>query len=82
MLGLVTTDNEALVSCLGDPQRTVPGFHELLRRGAAALDAIRAGLHAGDAAVREGCCRLLDHPVTRTASSGRGPGPPGPCASG
>jgi hypothetical protein len=63
VLGFVRTDNEALVSCLGDPQRTVAAYHELLRRGAEALDAIRAGLHSGDAAVREGCCRLLDHLV-------------------
>jgi HEAT repeat protein len=63
MLGFVRTDNEALVRSLGDPQRTVPAYQELLRRGPHALDAIRAGLHHGDAAVREGCCRLLDHLV-------------------
>jgi HEAT repeat protein len=63
MLGFVRTDNEALVLSLGDPQRTVPAYRELLRRGPHALDAIRAGLHHRDAAVREGCCRLLDHLV-------------------
>jgi HEAT repeat protein len=63
MLGFVRTDNEALVSSLGDPQRTAPAYRELLRRGPHALDAIRAGLHHMDAAVREGCCRLLDHLV-------------------
>ncbi|MEU9170592.1 HEAT repeat domain-containing protein [Streptomyces sp. NPDC048420] len=63
MLGFVRTDNEALVSCLGDPQRAVAAYHELLRRDAAALTAVRAGLRDANAAVREGCCRLLDHLV-------------------
>ncbi|MFE7194580.1 HEAT repeat domain-containing protein [Kitasatospora sp. NPDC057541] len=38
-------------------------YRELLRRGDHALDAIRGGLSHEDAAVREGCCRLLDHLV-------------------
>ena len=63
MLGFVRTDNEALVWCLGDPQRAVAAYHELLRRGQDAMGAIRAGLHHEDPAVREGCCRLLDHLV-------------------
>ncbi len=63
MLGFVSTDNDALVVCLGDPQRTVAAFHELLRRGHDASGAIRAGLHHENPAVREGCCRLLDHLV-------------------
>jgi HEAT repeat protein len=63
MLGFVRTDNEALVSCLGDPQRAVAAYHELLRRGQDAVGAIRAGLHHENPAVREGCCRLLDHLV-------------------
>jgi hypothetical protein len=63
VLGFVRTDNEALVSCLGDPQRTVAAYHELLRRGADALGAIRAGLQHADPVVREGCCRLLDRLV-------------------
>jgi hypothetical protein len=33
MLGFVRTDNESLVSCLGDPHRAVAAYHELLRRG-------------------------------------------------
>ncbi|MFE9423143.1 HEAT repeat domain-containing protein [Kitasatospora sp. NPDC006697] len=57
------TDNEALVSCLGDPQRAVAAYRELLRRADGALEAIRAGLGDERAAVREGCCRLLDHLV-------------------
>jgi HEAT repeat protein len=61
VLGFVRTDNEALISCLGDPQRAVAAYHELLRRGKDAAGAIRAGLYHQDAAVREGCCRLLDH---------------------
>lgn len=63
MLGFARTDNGTLVSCLGDPQRTVAAFHELLRRGHDALDAIRTGLHDENPAVREGCYRLLDHLV-------------------
>ncbi|MER7844923.1 HEAT repeat domain-containing protein [Kitasatospora sp. NPDC096077] len=63
MLGFVRTDDQALVSYLGDPQRTVAAYRELLRRGAGALDSIRAGLDDPRAAVREGCCRLLDHLV-------------------
>ena len=63
MLGFVRTDNETLVSCLGDPQRAVAAYHELLRRGKDALGAIRAGLRHENPAVREGCCRLLDHLV-------------------
>jgi len=31
VLGFARTDNEALVSCLGDPQRAVAAYHELLR---------------------------------------------------
>lgn len=63
MLGFVSTDNDALVSCLGDRQRTVAAYHELLRRGPDALGAIRTGLRHESPAVREGCCRLLDHLV-------------------
>jgi hypothetical protein len=63
MLGFVRTDNEALVSCLGDSQRAVAAYHELLRRHEDAVTAIRAGLRHGNPAVREGCCRLLDHLV-------------------
>lgn len=63
MLGFVSTDNDALVSCLGDPQRAVAAHRELLRRASAAVDAIRAGLGHPDPAVRAGCCRLLDHLV-------------------
>ncbi|MEU9046182.1 MULTISPECIES: HEAT repeat domain-containing protein [unclassified Kitasatospora] len=70
MLGFVRTDNEALVSCLGDPQRAVAAYQELLRRKEDSVGAIRAGLSHENAAVREGCCRLLDHLVD-TASMGR-----------
>jgi HEAT repeat protein len=63
MLGFVSTDNEALIACLGDPQRAVAAYHELLRRDQGAVGAIRAGLHHENPAVREGCCRLLDHLV-------------------
>jgi HEAT repeat protein len=63
MLGFAQTDNETLVTCLGDRQRAVAAYHALLRRGDDALGAIRAGLRHEDPAVREGCCRLLDHLV-------------------
>lgn len=63
VLGFARTDNEALVVCLGDPQRAVAAYHELLRRGHEAVGTIRAGLHHENPAVREGCCRLLDHLV-------------------
>lgn len=63
MLGFARTDHEALVSCLGDPQRAVAAYHGLLQRGQDALGAIRAGLDHENPAVREGCCRLLDHLV-------------------
>jgi HEAT repeats len=70
MLGFVRTGNEALVWCLGDPQRAVAAYHELLRRGQDAVGAIRAGLHHQNPAVREGCCRLLDH-LADTGSMGQ-----------
>lgn len=55
VLGFVRTDNDALVACLGDPQRAKPAFQELLRRrDADALEVIRAGLRHEDPAVREG----------------------------
>ncbi|ANP50299.1 HEAT repeat protein [Streptomyces griseochromogenes] len=63
MLGFVRVDNESLVACLGDPQRAVAAYHELLRRGEDAVGAVRGGLGDGNPAVREGCCRLLDHLV-------------------
>ena len=47
VLGFVKTDNESLVSCLGDPQRAVATYHELLRRGKDAVGAIRAGVACG-----------------------------------
>ena len=30
MLGFVRTDNQSLVWCLGDPQRAVAAYHELV----------------------------------------------------
>ena len=69
MLGFVRTDNQSLVWCLGDPQRAVAAYHELLRRGKDATGAIRAGLHHQNPAVREGSCRLLDHLVDTDSMS-------------
>ena len=51
------------------PQRAVAAYHELLRRGKDAVGAIRAGLHHENPAVREGCCRLLDHLVDTDSMS-------------
>ena len=69
MLGFVRTDNQSLVWCLGDPQRAVAAYHELLRRGKDATGAIRAGLRHQNPAVREGCCRLLDRLVDTDSMS-------------
>jgi len=69
MLGFASTDNQSLVSCLGDPQRAVAAYHELLRRGEDAVGTIRAGLQHENPAVREGCCRLLDHLVDTSSMS-------------
>ena len=69
MLGFVRTDNGSLISCLGDPHRAVAAYHELLRRGEDAVGAIRAGLQHENPAVREGCCRLLDHLVDTGSTS-------------
>ena len=44
VLGFVRTDNESLVSCLGDPQRAVAAFYELLRRGQDADQALEPAL--------------------------------------
>lgn len=63
MLGFVRTDGIGLVAALGDPQRTVAAYRELLRRGAGTVAAIREGLRDENPAVREGCCRLLDRMV-------------------
>jgi HEAT repeat protein len=69
MLGFVSTDTGSLVSCLGDPSRAGRAYRELLRRGPDAVEAIRAGLSHENPAVREGCCRLLDHLVDTESMS-------------
>jgi hypothetical protein len=40
MPGFTRTDSQALVSCLGDPQRAVAAYHELLRCGKGAVGAL------------------------------------------
>lgn len=54
-------------TCIAGLQRArlsaIAAYHELLRRYKDAVGAIRAGLHHENPAVREGCCRLLDHLV-------------------
>jgi hypothetical protein len=62
MLGFVRDDDEALVSCLGDPQRAVVAFRELLRRGESAMSAVRAGLSDENPIVREGLLSATRQP--------------------
>jgi HEAT repeat protein len=50
----------ALVDALGSEPRRPDAFRALLRRGAAAVPAVRRGLSHPDGRVREQCCRLLD----------------------
>lgn len=49
-----------LVDALGSEPRRPGAFRELLRRGAAAVPAIREGLNHAHPLVREQCCKLLD----------------------
>jgi HEAT repeats len=60
MRPVVELTDKGLVLELGGRTRQGPAYRELLRRGLAALPAIRAGLHHPQAAVRAQCCRLLD----------------------
>jgi hypothetical protein len=55
MLGFVRTDNEALVSCLGDPQRAVAAYRELLRRTEDAVGASTWRRQHNAAGVRANC---------------------------
>ncbi|MFI6465873.1 HEAT repeat domain-containing protein [Streptomyces sp. NPDC050538] len=52
--------DHALVDALGSEPRRPGAFRELLRRGAAAVPAIREGLDHAHPLVREQCCKLLD----------------------
>jgi hypothetical protein len=61
MLGLADRSDERVVGALGSAARTSAAYRHLLARGREAVPAIRAGLRHRDPAVREQCCRLLDH---------------------
>ncbi|MBK3572369.1 HEAT repeat domain-containing protein [Streptomyces sp. MBT65] len=56
------TDTPApvLVDALGSEPRRPAAFRELLRRGPAAVPAVREGLRHTRPLVREQCCKLLD----------------------
>jgi HEAT repeat protein len=60
MLSLLDWSTGRLVEALGNVPRAGAAYHELLRRGPAAVFAIREGLRHADAGVRKQCCRLLD----------------------
>ena len=51
------------VADLGIKHRHKDAFWHLVSRGADALPAVRRGLHSDDAAIRNGCARVLDHIV-------------------
>lgn len=54
------TPAPVLVDALGSEPRRPGAFRELLRRGPAAVPAIREGLRHTHPLVREQCCKLLD----------------------
>ncbi|MEV6508727.1 HEAT repeat domain-containing protein [Streptomyces sp. NPDC051642] len=56
----VDTPEDVLVDALGSEPRRPGAFRELLRRGAAAVPAIREGLDHAHPLVREPCCKLPD----------------------
>ncbi|MEV4298096.1 HEAT repeat domain-containing protein [Microbispora rosea] len=58
---------DILVDALGSEPRRPDAFRELLRRGSAAVPAIRRGLADPRPVVREQCCRLLDHLLVEEA---------------
>lgn len=56
----MTVEDSVLVDALGSEPRRPDAFRALLRRGPAALSAIRQGLAHPEPRVREQCCGLLD----------------------
>lgn len=56
----MTVEDSVLIDALGSEPRRPDAFRALLRRGPAALAAIRQGLTHPEARVREQCCLLLD----------------------
>jgi hypothetical protein len=63
MLGFANSGNEALVWYLGDPQRAVAAYHELLRRGSDAAG--EQGRHGQTASRRFARDRDLGRANTR-----------------
>lgn len=57
---LPNEDFDALVEQLAVPHRARAAHWSLVRAGAAAADAVERGLRHADAAVRRGCCDVLD----------------------
>jgi HEAT repeat protein len=64
----VTVEDSVLIGALGSEPRRPDAFRALLRRGPAALPAIRQGLTHPDPRVREQCCLLLDELLVPEAS--------------
>lgn len=56
-----------LVAQLAIPHRHKYALQRLMHLGAAALDAIRAGLRHDNTLVRVGCCKFLDHHMDEAA---------------
>ena len=56
----IDASEDVPVDALGSEPRRPGAFRELLRRGAAAVPAIREGLNHAHPPVREQCCKLLD----------------------
>jgi HEAT repeat protein len=67
MLALADRSDERVVDALGSAPRASSACRHLLNRGQEAVPAIRAGLRHRDPAVREQCCKLLDHLLVEDA---------------
>jgi hypothetical protein len=67
MLTLHEWSSGRLVEELGNVPRAVAAYRELLRRGPAAVSAIRRGLRHAESGVRKQCCRLLDQLLVKDA---------------
>ena len=67
MLALADRSDERVVDALGSAPRASSACRHLLNRGQEAVPAIRAGLRHPDPAVREQCCKLLDHLLVEDA---------------
>ena len=63
----MATDCDKLVSDLGVRHREKVALRALMAAGALATPALRAGLRHPEAAVRVGCCKVLDHYMDEAA---------------